>query len=444
MVKRAYLITKQLSRPQMSTATSSSAPTANVLAMKLVWNSPPDAEETYDTVFAELMTRLVYEGVDYVASEADSDAMVMDAPANPALNANAARLANHEKSMIKVNEQARKAMGILMGLFHPDCNAHRSLTEWYAKILPGLTPLQARRRDYNFRNAFEKWQVEYKPNKQYNLDSILKTWEALTDRDVSFAEFWGQYHKYRKEMEDIGHAPTVEKEYEMLRKAVTYPNLKSIVIQLNLPPAKRISLDDFFEDCLYVVRTSKELDTGRGNGKRKADGEAIVGRAVSMQKKSDDRGVEDTACYRCGKLGHFKYDRMTGARCQATKCTLCNNFIGTNAHSARGCCKRSNQVFPNGNFSADKHKSSGARGSNRPSGKSNSSEAKSKKGGRGAGSEKVSHYGPESEVSSSISVSSVPKELQQMRALLAQMESNHARSQNTSARRVVTSREDDD
>ena len=74
----------------------------------------------------------------------------------------------------------------------------------------------------------------------------------------------------------------------------------------------------------------------------------------------------------------------------------------------------------------------------------NSSEAKSKKGGRGTGSEKVSHYGPESEVSSSISVSSVPKELQQMRALLAQMESNHARSQNTSARRVVTSREDDD
>ena len=67
-------------------------------------------------------------------------------------------------------------------------------------------------------------------------------------------------------MEDIGHAPTVEKEYEMLRKAVTNPNLKSILIKLNLPPAKRISLDDFFEDCLYVGRTSKELDTGRDNG----------------------------------------------------------------------------------------------------------------------------------------------------------------------------------
>ena len=59
-------------------------------------------------------------------------------------------------------------------------------------------------------------------------------------------------------MEDIGHAPTVEKEYEVLRKAVINENLKSIVIKLNLPPTKRISLDDFFEDYLYVVRTSKE------------------------------------------------------------------------------------------------------------------------------------------------------------------------------------------
>ena len=51
-------------------------------------------------------------------------------------------------------------------------------------------------------------------------DTILKTWEALSDRDVSFAIFWGQYQKYRKEMEDIGHAPTDEKEYEVLRKAL--------------------------------------------------------------------------------------------------------------------------------------------------------------------------------------------------------------------------------
>ena len=130
----------------MSTATSTSAPTAAVLAMKLVWNSPPDAEMVYDVVFAELMTRFVYEGVDYVASEVDSDAMIMPAPASPASNANATRFANHENSVIKVNEQARKAMGILMGLFHPDCNAHRSLTAWCTNVSKGLITLKMQHR----------------------------------------------------------------------------------------------------------------------------------------------------------------------------------------------------------------------------------------------------------------------------------------------------------
>ena len=148
------------------------------------------------------------------------------------------------------------------------------------------------------------------------------------------------------------------------------------------------------------------------------------------------------ACYRCGEVGHLKTDRMTGAKWQATRCTLCHNFIGTNAHSARGCCKRSNQVFPNGNFSAGKSKSTGTRGGDRSNGKSNSSEGKSKKDKKSFGKEKASHYGPSNGVSST--VSSVPKELQQMRALLAQMESNHARSQNVSARRVVTSAGDSD
>ena len=161
-----------------------------------------------------------------------------------------------------------------------------------------------------------------------------------------------------------------------------------------------------------------------------------------MQKRNGDRGIEDLACYRCGEVGHLKTDRVTGAKCQATRCTLCHSFIGTNAHSARGCCNRSNQVFPNGNFSAGKSKSAVSRGGNKSNGKSNSSESKGKKDKKSFGKEKASHYGPANSVSNT--VSSVPKELQQMRALLAKMESNHTRSQNTSARRVVTSAEDSD
>ena len=195
-----------------------------------------------------------------------------------------------------------------------------------------------------------------------------------------------------------------------------------------------------------MVSTSKELDTGRenGNGKRKAEGEAIVGRAVTIQRRIGDRGIDDLACYRCGEVGHLKTDRVTGANCQATRCTLCHSFIWTNAHSARGCCNRSNQVFPNGNFSAGKSKSAGARGGNKSNGKANSSEGKSKKDKTNSGKEKASHYGPANGVSSTTTISSVPRELQQMRALLAQMESNHARSQNATARRVVTSAEDSD
>ena len=49
----------------------------------------------YDTVF-----RFVYEGVDYVANEVDSDAMVMPAAAGPASNANPTRFANHEKRLM--------------------------------------------------------------------------------------------------------------------------------------------------------------------------------------------------------------------------------------------------------------------------------------------------------------------------------------------------------
>ena len=62
------------------TSSSSTSSTA-VLSMKLMWNFPVDAEKTYDTVFAELMTRLVYESVDYVSKIADADDAISPAPA---------------------------------------------------------------------------------------------------------------------------------------------------------------------------------------------------------------------------------------------------------------------------------------------------------------------------------------------------------------------------
>ena len=428
----------------MSTPSSSS--TAHFVA-KLVWNSAVDAELTYDTVFAELKTKFLNDSVEYVCSEAEATDAITPAPlaaVGAALNANATRQSNHDKSVLKVNADARKAMGILMSLFDPDCNAHRSLAGWFAEPLPALvTPLERRRKDFNFRNAFDKWQSEFRPNKQYNLDTILKIWESLSDRDIPFAEFWGKYQKYYKEMEDIGHPPTEEKCYEMLRKSVTNDNLKYFVIQLDLPAGRRIALTNFFNDCLHVVRTHKEFDTGRNDSKRKAHEEPIVGRSVTLQKKPKVNGdSRDTICYRCGESGHFKYNNITGAKCQATVCTLCHSFIGTENHNARGCCSRSNQVFPNGNFSNGNSKSGGRKG-NRNARTINPSQGKGKRGKRDAGKEKSSHYGPRSEVSTSSNSSDVPKDLLQVRALLAGMESAYARSRNATARKV-TSAEDSD
>ena len=75
------------------------------------------------------------------------------------------------------------------------------------------------------------------------------------------------------------------------------------------------------------MRTSKEMDTGRenGNGKRKADGEAIIGRAVTVQKRNGDRSIEDLACYRCGEIGHLKMYSMS--QFYRDECSQCERLL---------------------------------------------------------------------------------------------------------------------
>ena len=75
------------------------------------------------------------------------------------------------------------------------------------------------------------------------MDTILKKWEPLTDEDISFADFHGQYLKLIKEMELIGQPPTEAKRYEMLRRYAKNPNLSHFVVELSLPDARRTSLD---------------------------------------------------------------------------------------------------------------------------------------------------------------------------------------------------------
>ena len=432
----------------MSSSLPTTATTA-VFASKLTWESSVDAEKIYDIVDAEFKTKTILEGVNYVFDRDRSDAVITLKPRIQLLGSKqyASNLENHEKSVRKLNVDASKAMGILMSIFNADCNCHRSLVKWFTETIdpPLITTLQRRRLDFNFRNAYAKWVAEYRPNKQFNLDQIQKDWEKLDDRHISFARFKGQWFKFVEEMKDIGHEPTEEKKYEHLRKNVTNPHLGAIVLQLSYAAAKRISLDDFFDDCLHVTRTDKDKDSGREDGKRKHEEEAIVGRSVTLAVgKSRGGGVvnPDIICWRCGEVGHVKFSGITGDKCHATVCTLCRGHIGREAHDAKTCCSRSFQVFAGRNT---KFPNRGKR--ERSQERSSSPFPKGKKGKKDNGKDKSSsYYGPRNENSSStsaISSGTVPKDLQHARALVASLEAAYnARSKPVSGRHVRSAEEE--
>ena len=203
--------------------------------------------------------------------------------------------------MRELNDDANAAMGTLLALFYSDCNSHRELSSWFEEDVTAALPQHDRgRKDYNLCNAWLKFNARYQPNKQVNLDTILKKWEAFTDEDFSFADYHGKHMKLIDEMELIGQPPAEAKRYEMLRRNVKNPSLEHIVAKPSLPDARRISLDIFFEDCNYFIQYNKKKDSGR---KRKA--EEVLGRVVTMSKDSTSDLPPNTVCYRWGRPGHL-------------------------------------------------------------------------------------------------------------------------------------------
>ena len=67
--------------------------------------------------------------------------------------------------MRELSDDANAAMGTLMTLFDPDCNAHRELTAWFAKDVSAAVPhsCDRGRKEYNFRNAWSKFYARYQP-----------------------------------------------------------------------------------------------------------------------------------------------------------------------------------------------------------------------------------------------------------------------------------------
>ena len=125
--------------------------------VKFVWNSPIDSEETFETKMAELKAYPIMESIYHCVSEANSTSRLASyPPSSQALAPSyATRFAAWEKSIRELRDDANAAMGTLVALFDPDCNAHRELAAWFEKDVTAAVP-HARdrgRKDYNFRNA---------------------------------------------------------------------------------------------------------------------------------------------------------------------------------------------------------------------------------------------------------------------------------------------------
>ena len=200
---------------------------------------------------AELKAILIHKSIYHCVSERKSNKRPAIHPprSQEGRPSYATRYTAWKKSLKGLSDDANTAMGTL---FDPDYNAHRELDAWYKGDVTANSPSShKRRKDFNFRFAWTKLHAFYCPNKEVNLDTILKRWEALTDEEMSFAQFHGQYVS---EMEVIGRPPTEAKRYEMFRRNVKDPHLEHLVIQLSLPKPRRIRLDTFFEDCNHVTR----------------------------------------------------------------------------------------------------------------------------------------------------------------------------------------------
>ena len=310
-------------------------------------------------------TSLVKNSLHHVFSEAQSSKRLVSYPVLAAANRAAQesydkKYSLWEKSLKSLNDETNKAMGLLMDILAPDCNAYRLIATWMDEDVTSMLPIQDQNRvDVNFRHMWAKFCGIYEPNKEVNLDSILKKWEALTDEHMSFSEFHGKHVKYIQEMEAIGQPPTEARQLEVLRQNVKNPYLNFLRAQLCIGEGRRISIEDFFYDCNIYTRINREHDTGR-----KRTIESVVGFssiAQNVPKKSRVTGGS-MSCFRCGDPAH------TLRNCTATKCTLCHQTITDKKHDTRNCILTDIPRFsagvrstPNSSPKAAKKKSNGSK-----------------------------------------------------------------------------------
>ena len=249
-------------------------------------------------------TSLMKNSLHHVFSEAQSSKRLVSFPVHAAANRAAQESCDKkyslwEKSLKSLNDETNKAMVLLMDILAPDCNAYRLIATWMDEDVTSMLPIQDQNRvDINFRHLWAKFCGIYEPNKEVNLDSILKKWEALTDEHMSFSE--------STSIQAIGQPPTEARQLEVLRLNVKNLNLNFQRAQLCIGEGRRISIEE---------RTI----------------ESVVGFssiAQNVPKKSRVTGGS-ISCFRCGDPAHTL--RI------ATKCTLCHQTIVDKKHDTRNC-----------------------------------------------------------------------------------------------------------
>ena len=135
---------------------ASSDKPATSVSSKLHWNSPMDAEDTFETIMMELTTTLIEKSVFHCTSKRESSGRLAARPSGAGVGTApyVAQMAAYEKSLRELNDDCNKAIGTLTLLFDPECNAHRLLKMWYKEdVTAGMSAARQRRKDYNFRNG---------------------------------------------------------------------------------------------------------------------------------------------------------------------------------------------------------------------------------------------------------------------------------------------------
>lgn len=237
----------------------------------------------------------------------------------------------------KIEADGLQAQGFLMDCFDNSCNAYRDLDS--ARLLQFVRPPRPYaldtiweskdRQDTRCRRMFAALCVVYKPLGELVCPALLKQWNELTDKLITFGEFSGQWTHLCQQLATHKREPIEADKKSRLLVAVTNPCLSAIRSSLAIGS---ITTKEFFVHCSSHIANTVGEDSGPKIAAKKVKVKASKARAASVDAlDAPIVPISDDACFRCGRPGHF------ASNCKAKECSRCHANLGTAGHSARDC-----------------------------------------------------------------------------------------------------------